>query len=386
MDGWKSSIGAPQDQYMSTQTVCPIQKQMLINLINSPYSLSRYVSNEVASIYDVFVVLKLIFFLSLLRLVLCGAYHPRLSGLPNVFTGALGKLCRPEKHQKFSENLWYTLWHTLSFCWNCRVLLYECISPDTPGWFYYLLTKGDSVWYWLTTVSEKTLKGDPGWPGLTISDTVRFFYLTQMAFWASNIVYLFLERKRSDFSVMLVHHVSTVLLLTGSYMMNLWRVGLVVLVLHDLGDILLYSAKTTQYSVMPRKVVDTLFVMFAVMFFISRLVLYPKLVVLPCLDYSMFREATHGLVWWPWDVPGVGVLTAFLVVLQVLHLFWFWLIMQIVVKTTLKAKSITDKGDIRSGDEGGRGESEDETDTGKCEEPASTTSTTSTHEVRRRKK
>ncbi len=49
----------------------------------------------------------------------------------------------------------------------------------------------------------------------------------------------FYDRARKDFWEMFIHHVVTLLLLSFSWTSNLTRVGTLVLILHDVGDVFL---------------------------------------------------------------------------------------------------------------------------------------------------
>ncbi|KAL3651783.1 hypothetical protein CASFOL_004785 [Castilleja foliolosa] len=56
------------------------------------------------------------------------------------------------------------------------------------------------------------------------------------------------ETRQKDFSVMMSHHVITVFLIAFSYTARLFRVGTVVLALHDGSDVFLEAAKVFKYS------------------------------------------------------------------------------------------------------------------------------------------
>ncbi|KAG9137052.1 hypothetical protein Leryth_019002 [Lithospermum erythrorhizon] len=56
------------------------------------------------------------------------------------------------------------------------------------------------------------------------------------------------ETRRKDFSVMMSHHVVTVILISYSYMTSFFRVGCIILALHDASDVFLEGAKVFKYS------------------------------------------------------------------------------------------------------------------------------------------
>ncbi len=174
-------------------------------------------------------------------------------------------------------------------------------------------------------------------------------------------MYLAIENRRADFLQMLTHHLATIVLVGMSYCWNYWRVGLVVLLLHDVVDIFLYLTKASkEMTFCPRQVTEALFVIFAVSFFVLRLVIFPTVCVWPaarCGMHDIFDNLDFffGILEpWPTDAvmmqAGVGLysMPILLGVLQVLHVFWFVLIVRIIVKTVAKAQSVTETGDIRS--------------------------------------
>jgi len=117
--------------------------------------------------------------------------------------------------------------------------------------------------------------------------------MVELAFYWSLVFSQFIDVKRKDFWQMFVHHIATILLLSFSYIVNFVRIGSLVLVVHDCGDIwlevlypfvfflfrfcvvcLLQSAKMAKYA-RAQKLCDTLFGIFALVWFLTRLCYYP---------------------------------------------------------------------------------------------------------------
>ena len=242
-----------------------------------------------------------------LRFCLSGAFNESLSRFPCVFglfTGSFVPLIR----RKIHENVWYLLWHALSSCWNLSLLLKE-------PWFTNFHIDQQYVNY----------------TSHFMSSDVRNFYLTSLAFWFSCCIYLGFETRRHDFPQMVCHHALTVSLILGSLALNFFRFGLVVLVIHDLVDVLLYLVKTFVYvskKVTAMKILtDVFFVIFALAFFSLRIVAFPIFVILPA--FSALR---------------LGRLAAFPTMLSglyCLHIYWFTLIVRIAMKN-LREKKLDD--------------------------------------------
>ncbi|XP_061893931.1 ceramide synthase 5 isoform X4 [Entelurus aequoreus] len=145
-----------------------------------------------------------------------------------------------------------------------------------------------------------------------------------------------------DFLAMLAHHLVTVGLISFSYANNMVRVGSLVMCVHDASDFLLEAAKLANYAKYQR-LCDFLFIVFSVAFFITRLVIYPLWV----LNSTMFESwAIVGPFpsWWLFNV--------LLLVLQVLHVIWSYLIARIAIKAVLRGKVCSDvRSDVESSSE-----------------------------------
>lgn len=63
--------------------------------------------------------------------------------------------------------------------------------------------------------------------------------MISMSFYWSLMVSQFFDVKRKDFWQMFIHHIATIVLMALSWMVNLHRIGSLVLVVHDCADILL---------------------------------------------------------------------------------------------------------------------------------------------------
>ena len=163
------------------------------------------------------------------------------------------------------------------------------------------------------------------WPLQEAVPLIMFYYKIELGAYIHQIMWT--EVSRSDSVEMMVHHVATILLLLGSYLTNFTRIGASILLLHDCTDVLLESAKIFNYISKAKggkwacTVCDTLFALFAVSFAVTRLILYPRYLL-----YSLLYEAPAILGIW----PGYPVFAVLLLVLQGLHIFWFYLILRMI--------------------------------------------------------
>ncbi|AAS51714.1 ADL206Wp [Eremothecium gossypii ATCC 10895] len=85
------------------------------------------------------------------------------------------------------------------------------------------------------------------WPHDKMAGVFKVYYLVQIASWLQQIIVLNVEEKRKDYWQMFAHHIITVALTTGSYYYYFNRIGHVILIIMDVVDILLSSAKILKY-------------------------------------------------------------------------------------------------------------------------------------------
>ncbi|XP_062972496.1 ceramide synthase 6 isoform X2 [Elgaria multicarinata webbii] len=220
---------------------------------------------------------------------------------------------KPSTLRKFCESSWRFTFYLYIFTYGTRLLK-------------------ESPFLW------NTRKCWAGYPYQALTPEVHYYYIVQLAFYWSVMFSQFIDIKRKDFGIMFTHHIVTVILLTLSYTVNFTRVGTLTLVLHDSVDILLEAAKMANYCKF-QKLCDFLFFMFAVIFITTRLGIYPVWI----LNTVMFElpEMVGGF-------PSLTVFVSLLLILQVLHCFWSYLIVKATHKAISKGKARDDRSDVES--------------------------------------
>ncbi|XP_017265042.1 ceramide synthase 5 [Kryptolebias marmoratus] len=221
---------------------------------------------------------------------------------------------RPSMQTKFCESMWRFTFYLAIFIYAIR---YLWVSP----------------WMWDVRQCWHNYPFQPLSPGQ------YNYYVAELAFYWSLMFSQFTDIKRKDFFIMFVHHLATILLITFSYGNNMLRAGTLVMCVHDASDVFLEAAKLANYAKY-QKLCDVLFVVFSVVFFLTRLVIFPFWIV-----YSVMFDSWELIgpyrAWW--------LLNGLLLVLQVLHIIWFYLITRIAIKAIFKGKvSKDDRSDIES--------------------------------------
>ncbi|XP_010874199.2 ceramide synthase 5-like [Esox lucius] len=224
---------------------------------------------------------------------------------------------KPSTLTKFCESMWRLTFYTGIFMYAIRHLWVSPWMWDTR-----------QCWY--------------NYPFQALSPGQYNYYVAELAFYWSLMFSQFTDIKRKDFLIMFVHHLATITLITFSYCNNMLRAGTLVMCVHDAADIFLELAKLANYAKYQR-ICDTAFIVFSIIFFITRLVIYPFWVI-----YSVLVES--------WEIIGPyqswWLLNGLLLLLQVLHVIWFYLIARIAIKALFKGKvAKDDRSDIESSSE-----------------------------------
>ncbi|XP_069838966.1 ceramide synthase 6 [Dendropsophus ebraccatus] len=215
---------------------------------------------------------------------------------------------KPSTLTRFCESMWKFTFNLYIFTYGVRYL------KKTP-WLW----NTRQCWY--------------NYPYQQLTADLHYYYIVELSFYWSLMFSQFLDIKRKDFGIMFLHHLATISLITFSYVNNMVRVGTLVMCLHDMADVLLEAAKMANYSKC-QKLCDLLFVVFALVFVIARLGVFPLWI----LNTTLFES---------WEIvgpyPSWWVFNLLLLLLQSLHLFWSYLIVKIACKAISKGKLGTGK-------------------------------------------
>ncbi|XP_054914023.1 ceramide synthase 2-like [Poeciliopsis prolifica] len=232
---------------------------------------------------------------------------------------------KPSNTKKFCEASWRFVFYLVSFAAGLGSLI------DTP-------------WFWDHRECWR------GYPKQAVADAHYWYYILELSFYLSLLLSVSVDVKRKDFKEQVVHHIATIFLIGFSYAANYVRVGTLVMLVHDSSDFLLESAKMFHYAVWTTTC-DSLFVVFAVVFLVTRLVVFPCRIVHTTMMLS--REFFQPFF-------GYYFFNVLLLVLQGLHIFWAYLILRMLYKFVFTGKVERDE---RSDEESEVDEHEEEEET-----------------------
>ncbi|KAM9719554.1 ceramide synthase 2-like isoform 1-T2 [Menidia menidia] len=205
---------------------------------------------------------------------------------------------RPSQTKKFGEAAWRLFFYLTAFIAGLACLINRPWFWDhRECWRQYPVQPMERAHFW--------------------------YYMLELGFYGSLLLRISVDIKRKDFKEQVIHHLATIFLLSFSYCANYIRIGTLVMLLHDSSDILLELAKMFNYGTGWRKMCDTLFVVFAIVFLVTRLVIFPGKIIRTTLLLSM--EVFEPFA-------GYYFFNILLMLLQALHVFWAGLILRMVYK------------------------------------------------------
>ncbi|KAJ7498975.1 longevity-assurance protein [Mycena latifolia] len=190
------------------------------------------------------------------------------------------------------------------------------------------------------------------YPHIPLAAPVKFYYVTQTAFYLHQVFILNAEARRKDHWQMMAHHIITVFLMGASYFFNFTRVGCIIMVLMDCCDIFLPIAKMMRYIDASQIVCDSLFAWFLVSWFVTRHVLFTLVII------STYTDLPR-LVPFEWS-PHLGrflsreywiIFCACLTALQILQIIWFGTICRIAWRVVTSGEGASDDRSDEEGEE-----------------------------------
>nr|GAT59919.1 predicted protein [Mycena chlorophos] len=231
------------------------------------------------------------------------------------------------KLDRLGEQGYAVVYFLLSGLWGVRIM------SQLPTWWY------DTKYFWI------------GYPHWDMTPELKRYYLMQMAYWCQQFIVLALrlEKPRKDYNELIAHHLVTLWLVGWSYLINLTLIGNAVYLSMDLPDAFLAFSKVLNYLHFERAKVFSFLTFTGVWSYFRH---YLNFVILWSVwyEYDLIPETSKRwftpegvwLVWWMKFQVFVP-----LVLLQLLNLFWFYLIMRILIRTVVARET----EDVRSDDE-----------------------------------
>ncbi|KAL0485108.1 hypothetical protein AKO1_011850 [Acrasis kona] len=251
-----------------------------------------------------------------------------------------------DKQQRFRENAWFSVY-------------YICMSI----FGVFVLWNAEWLWDYRHIVYNYPQEHQRDFERGDLS-CLRIYYLVACGFYTQALFgLLFIDERMKDFAEMIAHHFITITLIVFSISTTFHRWGSIIILLHDVVDVFLYSAKCA-HELKIQSVANGSFFIFTVSFFVLRLVCLPFLVInvfsSVIFDEPIFSQFPNAFylfkhvtdAYYPFEVSSYGLcafqkcvstpyfLLGFLVLLVCLHIYWFGIVVKLLIKTLSNAGNV----------------------------------------------
>jgi len=217
------------------------------------------------------------------------------------------------KLDRFGEQGYAAVYFGVMGSWGVHIM------RDLPTWWY------ETKYFWID------------YPHWQMPGNLKCYYLLQSAYWIQQflVLVLGLERPRSDFTELCIHHVVTLWLIGWSYLVNLTLIGNAIFVSMDIPDTFLAVSKVLNYLQLTMGVPT--FAIFVVVWSYFRHYLNLRIIESVWSEFSLIPDTSKQwktadgvwMVWWMQYQVLVPI-----ILLQLVNLFWYFLIWRILLRYT----------------------------------------------------
>uniref|UniRef100_A0A7S4IM55 TLC domain-containing protein n=1 Tax=Vannella robusta TaxID=1487602 RepID=A0A7S4IM55_9EUKA len=190
-----------------------------------------------------------------------------------------------------------------------------------PMWLLSLAIVIDAPWFY-----EMWRCWEDPYPFIPMSNSIYWLFIIQMAWYFHCLIFhVLFDGRKSDFFVMLTHHIVAIALIYSAFNAGMMRVGVLTLFCMDVCDVFLHITKILRFVDNVKPCMDipmtASYIGVVISWVVFRLILFPWKVI-----YNVTVLGLHYAGWANVDYWIFG--SIFLIVLYGLQLFWFFLIVQ----------------------------------------------------------
>ena len=162
----------------------------------------------------------------------------------------------------------------------------------------------------------------------------KIYYMIYLSHNITDIFYLlFIYEQQTDFPLMLLHHCCTISLIFFSYITNHSQIGVIVMIIHDIADILVYSIRSRVQTDDPEAIKVCYGVSLLIVYFYTRLFVFGMLI------YTCYHNQSD------WNLI-YSTLWRFMCFLYTIHCYWLFLIMKKIYNAIFK-KEYSDTASLK---------------------------------------
>ncbi|KAF8897629.1 TLC domain-containing protein [Infundibulicybe gibba] len=229
------------------------------------------------------------------------------------------------KLERFGEQGYALVYFAIFGAWGSRIM------TQLPTWWY----RTDRFWI--------------DYPHWQMMPELKRYYLMQLAYWCQQLLVLVLglEKPRKDYWELVAHHIVTLWLVGWSYFMNFTLIGNAVFMSMDIPDTFLAFSKLLNYIQWERAKVVSFVVFIGVWTYFRH---YLNLVILWSVraefslapDFAKQWNSKLGVYMPRWMQDQIFLALG---LLQLLNVFWYYLIVRIAVRAVVTSKTEDERSD-----------------------------------------
>ena len=210
----------------------------------------------------------------------------------------------------------------------------------TSVWGYYLLYKSEYIPYLLGGQSSTQQFLNIIFKDLPFQNvenmSLKIYYFWNFSYHLMSTLFHLTQTKRKNWQEMTMHHIITLILITFSYVLGLLKIGHIVMLIHDIPDIFIYTSKFLYELKNTKKLLIVTYITGLVgCFAYFRIYVFSLNIIYPLLifetDYKHFENS-------------INYFRTLLILLLLLHIYWYCLIIYMITKLLLGQK-INDKNE-----------------------------------------
>eukprot|EP00347_Sterkiella_histriomuscorum_P004735 403359308 len=203
----------------------------------------------------------------------------------------------------------------------CNSLYKGVYFISVTVWGFYVLKDTDYLpWTLLGKASYDNF--NVGYPSVAWPAGMREYYLGTMGYHVHQLFQHALHPMRNDFVEMFLHHCVTLVLYGGSYMVGMTDAGSVIMFLHDWADVFTSFVRCfTETTITSISVVSAIGMTLS--WFYTRIIVFPAIIYYTCFQRDIYNGA--GFI-------ADKFLGSFLVILFILHCYWFVILLKSIQK------------------------------------------------------
>lgn len=228
---------------------------------------------------------------------------------------------------KFKEN------HDHKVCDTLWKIIFYSVSTSLVIYFanqLYLFSDVNNSWREIVSTHNSYFKN---------------FYIFELGYYFSGLLSLWfeLEEHRSDVSLLYTHHIATIFLIAGSYIMGFEKIGVLVLFAHDLSDWFLEIGKFMLYFELLDVITTTWYIILVLAWTGLRMIYFPFCVIWSCYMF-MNRQVefsfanSDSIETYPNELPFIIVL----IILLLMNIYWTFALLSLGYRKIVTGERMVD--------------------------------------------